>query len=315
MLLNSSELRLVGCRFSRLSPVDGFGVVDGVSNTPSNPQKCIPVIQNKIQRTLLDYSSCFIEIESEEHLKKLVSWLDEFFSTETVYSIDKPFSDGHNTFWHTATSVNGIQYRFSFPGEKGYPVKGLLFLTFSGCPLSELVEHEKIAMLAHLHAAYSPRWNRIDLANDMEHSYGFGLISKMREAIERKDFKGFRKAKSIKGDDGDTLYCGKRDSDKSTRIYDKKAESKGEIDAFRHELETRRSYAQSIVESTVMILKATGSYQRVVEYWRSLIVGQISFVDRTYDPSGKNISRCPQLWWWTQYLFFVGLSIPPFISK
>ena len=315
MLLNSLELRLVGYKFKRLRPVDGFDVVDGVSNTPSNPHKCIKPIRNTIQRTILDYLSCFIQIDSESHLKDLVLWLDDYFSTETVYSMNKPFSDGHNTFWHTAESVNGIKYRFSMPGEEGYPTKGLLFLTFSGRPLSELMSEEKIFLMSYLDSSFSPRWNRADVANDMNHDYGLQLISRMRDAIQRNDYKGFRKSRSIKSDDGDTLYCGKRGSDKSTRIYDKKAESNGEIDSFRHELELKHDYSQNFVESSILILKSTGSYKKVVEYWRSLLVGQISFVDKTYDPSGKNISRCPQLWWWVQYIHYVGsapikMSVP-----
>lgn len=315
MLLNSLELRLVGYKISRLHPIEGFGVVDGVSNTPSNPQKCISLIQNKLQRTLLDYLSCFIQIDSESQFKDLVLWLDDYFSTETVYFVDKPFSDGHHTFWHTAESVNGLKYRFSLPGEQGYPAKGLLFLTFSGRPLAELMEKEKIFLMSYLDQTYSPRWNRADVSNDMDHDYGLELISRMRDAIQRRDYKGFRKSRSIKSDDGDTLYCGKRGSDKLTRIYDKKAESNGEIDAFRHELELKHDYSQSFVENSIFILKGTGSYKKVIEYWRSLLVGQISFIDKSYDPSGKNIGRCPQFWWWAQYVYYVGsapikMSVP-----
>lgn len=105
-----------------------------------------------------------------------------------------------------------------------------------------------------------------------------------------------------KPEKGWTQYIGSGKSLSMLRIYDKHAESKGEMNAIRFELELKGEKADSFARQ---LLESVDSWYEIgVEALR----GFVDFVDRGSD---SNISRCKLLGWWQKIVGFAGkLRIP-----
>lgn len=121
----------------------------------------------------------------------------------------------------------------------------------------------------------------------------------------RRDYTGFRTCTRhvISGKDGrtyDEVAFGRRGqngSGKYLRIYDKKLESKGEIDAIRMELELSNERARTAVD---MIL---GSGPNVAQTLGSMVGGAIDFVHR----DGKtHLDRMKRYDWWQSIIDRLG---------
>lgn len=141
------------------------------------------------------------------------------------------------------------------------------------------------------------RCSRIDLAID---DYDKKLkLCDIQNALEKDERSGFIKSSVIvnhgskKG--GWCVYLGVRSGERLVRIYDKSAESKGRIDSIRWETEFHDERADSIYR---LIL---GFPKNAVEFAAKIIdyaLGGVSFIER----NDKNISRCPLLEWWREWL-------------
>ena len=96
---------------------------------------------------------------------------------------------------------------------------------------------------------------------------------------------------------GWSCYLGSMDSDKYLIIYDKATESNGQITATRLELRTKRKVAH---ETAVALVDAYRQDEDLyLQMMRGFILGAVDFRDRAAD---SNVSRCPQLAWWSDFI-------------
>jgi len=84
---------------------------------------------------------------------------------------------------------------------------------------------------------------------------------------------------------GQTIYHGSKDSDRMLRVYDKDAESKGQIAAYRMELQERKKYADKAAQ-----LLAYGELTQVLP---NRLVGFIDFKDHKSAAHIDQRTRCP----------------------
>ena len=142
--------------------------------------------------------------------------------------------------------------------------------------------------------------SRIDIAVD-DFSKQLQLIE-LQGACERGDYAGFRKCKSTinwgSKHNGWTVNLGSREGEKYIRIYDKFAESNGEIDSIRFEAELSGDISNSLFK---LILEFP---QNETEYQQELInyaVGTVSFLEK----NDRNLSRNLLLKWWDDWLNYL----------
>lgn len=141
------------------------------------------------------------------------------------------------------------------------------------------------------------RVSRIDLAiDDYDRTINPQDIA---DALASGNYAGFRRADTVKNHGtkwgGWTYYLGRRDSDKVVRVYDKFAESKGMIDSIRFELEAHDEYAAKIFEAWCECTHDADKIQHLIVNYA---IGQLRFINKI----DKNISRCPNLAWWDEFI-------------
>ena len=148
------------------------------------------------------------------------------------------------------------------------------------------------------------RATRFDVAlDDYDKSIGYAELS---SAVHERNYAGFRGGRNIesfnskvRGGFGWTFYFGSPQSDKILRVYDKSVESGGDIDAHRWEAQFRAEYADAAFRAYV-------DSEGMPEFLASLVVGCISFIDRS---SGDRLSRQSLLPWWSEFVSKVGSCI------
>jgi len=111
----------------------------------------------------------------------------------------------------------------------------------------------------------------------------------VRDAVERREVvthtRSHRWYENVHTKVG-TMYFGAPSSRQIVRVYDKREESGGAIDAVRWELQTRDEAAQSLAWALVL-----GNWGRV---WASRLVQLVDFRDRSAD---ELVNRCPRMGW------------------
>ena len=131
------------------------------------------------------------------------------------------------------------------------------------------------------------KFTRLDVAIDTDQVH----ISEIDAAVrygnlvsrsQKRDYRGSY------GGEGFTIYIGSRSSSRFIRIYDKAAEQKVEGVWTRCEVEFKAKQAQRAADHI-----ASGTDPR------ALIVSSLDFRDSSAD---SNISRCPQLPWWSAWV-------------
>lgn len=143
------------------------------------------------------------------------------------------------------------------------------------------------------------RCSRIDLAVD---DYTRMLrLEDIQSACEEGNYTGFKKSKSIKNygekHGGWTVNLGERTSEKYVRIYDKFAESKGEIDSVRFEVEYSGELSNKLFS---LVLKFPFDEQEYQHHIIDYALGCVSFIDKI----DKNIDRNEMLDWWKAFIEF-----------
>jgi DNA relaxase NicK len=145
--------------------------------------------------------------------------------------------------------------------------------------------------------------SRIDLAVD---DYSQMLeYDQIKTALEQGQYAGFKMADCVKNYGskwhGWTIYLGRRLSDKFVRIYDKYAESKGQIKATRWETEYKHELANKVFAAYLEFPEDEAEFQsKIVD----IAIGGVAFVDK----KDKNIIRCSLLDWWREWLAFLQCS-------
>lgn len=134
----------------------------------------------------------------------------------------------------------------------------------------------------------SGRASRVDVAGD---DYTRGVVpADVREAVKRGALvthareRGF--VESLTGNGGATLHVGRRGSRQFLRVYDKGAESHGEKDCIRWELEFRDEMAVTVVDELAELPWG--------DVWACRLLTYVDFRARWDD---MNVSRCPRLPW------------------
>jgi DNA relaxase NicK len=145
--------------------------------------------------------------------------------------------------------------------------------------------------------------SRLDLAID---DYSKKLqFQQIENAIDRKNRSGFKRARAVRNHGckfgGWTIYLGARQSEFMIRIYDKFAESKGLIDSHRWEAEIKGDTANALFP---LLLSCPGSEQEYQSILIDYAIGRIKFIDAI----DKNISRCPLLGWWSEWIEFLSCA-------
>lgn len=216
----------------------------------------------------------------------------EFFNTPIDFGGVHPGRCGRHFDFIASTECNGARAYWNV-GESGlydfmYQVSGKLLQTLSPSRVREFLQ---------LLRGYGCKATRFDVAND---DYGKTISpDQVLEAASQKNLKHFRKGRQVSGwgdDAGWCIYFGSRESDRFGRYYDKSVESNGAIDAYRWEAEFKGAHADMIF---CRLADFEGTDSEWVGELSSAGIGIFDFIDRSAD---SNISRCPRLPWWDEFV-------------
>lgn len=172
-------------------------------------------------------------------------------------------------------------------------------VTGKGCRYLENQEGFAWEKLFALLIGHNCNISRLDVALD---DTEYLDMKKIQWYLERKLFTsrfktwGIVEEKKLKDGEilGKTLYLGKRVSDVFIRIYDKKLESNGAIDAVRLETVLRNDKAKNFVVE-YMKLENFGNLAFLAN---KVINNYIRFIKK----NDENISRCSNAEWWEAFL-------------
>lgn len=145
--------------------------------------------------------------------------------------------------------------------------------------------------------------SRIDIAID---DYSKKLQFKQLEnAIDDKKHSGFRIGRTFRNHGvkyaGWTVYLGSRKSEFMVRVYDKWAETKGILDCIRWETEIKGDTSNALFP---LLIEFPASEQEYQDILIGYAIGKIQFIE----PIDKNISRCPLLDWWSDWIEFINCA-------
>jgi len=162
-----------------------------------------------------------------------------------------------------------------------------------------------------LFAVHGAKFTRLDTALD---DYSKSISKEiLQQAIEAGNFVGFEnynlnnsRKNKVKGF---CFYLGSRESDKFMRIYDKCAQSGGVIDSYRFEVENKNERAQYVAQHISNAFYCDSFSDDTDEAFNpsindvlmNSVLSAVNFVDRAAD---SNISRCPRLVWWSDFLLY-----------
>ena len=140
---------------------------------------------------------------------------------------------------------------------------------------------------------------RIDIAADdyskslspdtIKQAYSEGLLHGARTCSEVRNW----------SDDGFTIYLGSKKSDKLIRYYNKRVESKGEIDSYRFETVLRDDYAKGFWKILKLVLSNPENCL-VEQNYRELLSISLNSID-FYSLSGDKNSEKIYCDWWVEF--------------
>lgn len=191
-------------------------------------------------------------------------------------------------------SLRGTQLHWKAPSEEK---AGCLRIHIPGKAIAACSQAGLRDCVQVLSALYGGDCNRIDVAVDDENR--LTSLEKILDAQVDKNYTGVRSHRRIisgglDSDDGATFYFGSKASDLQLRIYDKKVESKGAVNAIRWELQLRREKAKEMcrlwIDADVLEGDSVGAVLS------GAVAGSVDFIDRS--SKSKDLTRCPMLPWW-----------------
>jgi Replication initiation factor len=187
--------------------------------------------------------------------------------------------------WRRVESLGRLAVRVSIPG------KPLSHAGFERC------RDACRAFLARGFYATRFDWAIDDFDRKLE-------ISRLHESCRDGSMSGARNytymssARVGSRDVGESLYLGSASSDKLVRIYDKKVESRGEIDSIRFEVQWRDKLAQA----ALLVYCREGASEDAVLELSQKSVGAVRFIERLSEVA----SRCPLVSWYADFVERVG---------
>jgi hypothetical protein len=257
-----------------------------------------------------DYLQFVVKLPSVLDFMDLCSSLEAFFDDSFTWALDSPSVHGRR-FESSGRSVRGIMACFNPPTDQ----KNFCdcWVSLPGSVVSHVPASDFYDLCRSLAAFDHFAVTRFDVALD---DYDKSIeLEQVLEAAEAGNFAGSRycdpriplKRGTLPGSLGWCVYFGSPQSDKRLRFYNKAAESNGELDCYRWEVQFRAKHANEAfktyieTESDPMILAG-------------LVTGCVSFVDRE---SGDRLSRQSFLPWWSEFLDKVGgfikIRLPRFV--
>jgi len=153
--------------------------------------------------------------------------------------------------------------------------------------------------------------SRLDIAID---DFGKRLdLEDLQSACEEGNHFGFKESKSTVNYGGKfggyTVNLGSRHSNNYIRVYDKNAESKGEINAQRFEAEKKAELANEIF---LLLIQCPFQGRKYQQNLIDLAIGGIGFIDK----QSKNLSRNLLLDWWEEWLDYLHATpIRPHVRR
>lgn len=167
------------------------------------------------------------------------------------------------------------------------------------------MECSQIWMLMSLLVEMKLRCTRLDIALD---DWSKTLDpSKINAALAAGNYAYFKSKRFVSkyGDDF-TYYFGSSESPRSTKFYNKHAESKGKIKSYR--LETR--FGSKVAHQVLMHWLAIKPIKDFDDAWEKQsakyliksVVGSVDFLDRQSKPEEKNLNRLKRLDWWQEFI-------------
>lgn len=254
----------------------------------------------------IDWLRVILPIESRTALDDLIDWLQRLFADEMVW-FDCKVREGR-TWENYGRSVAGISAYYNLPDYDNDKL-GEVMLNFPATVIDRIGQSAFFWVMQRLYFDFKARATRTDLALD---DY-LKLLSydKLQDVKRLHNVKRFRNItpyeKWVSGElKGWCYYYGSRQSDVMFRIYDKSAETKGEIDAVRLEGEYHNELANDIFQKCAELYAELSNIEDGAELAARGLVHYlfndsygINFIDR--QGTKKRADRCNELSWWTNF--------------
>jgi hypothetical protein len=294
---------------SQTPETKGFGNCDNLPpNTSSRSlakqvnQVDSPIPNNRLEAHI-DWLQFVGEVEAGK-LYPLFAEIERLTKQKILYRPGCPTSIGYLQFRNSGRSVNSVRLGWDNQDENGkcYCLVSIPGKVLSAMNMRDVRELALAAILAGLHCT------RLDDALD---DWGKRLNPiDILDASEKKNYAKFKKSPRLVAtcDGAWCIYFGSRESARSTKIYNKEAESKGRIKAYRLEVKFGSKIAHQVLLEWLMIdpdeLGNAWERESALYLMRSA-VGSIDFIDRENYSEEKNLSRIPRLSWWQAFIDLV----------
>lgn len=239
-------------------------------------------------QTSLDFLNATFRLSSEKNLTDFAEWLTAVLRDKIEYFPGTPIVRGKR-YENTARSVAGFIIAWN---------EDSAWVSIPGDALKQSPQSEIVEIIRFLVVGLEANITRVDVAlDDFEKRLKHDDI---QQAIKDGNHAGFKtweyyQSKGKLGT-GWTFYCGSRQSDDRTVIYNKFVESLGKIDSVRLERRMKDAKAHEFCKN--LLLLADNEID-LADYLSASAVGGISFVDRA---SGDRLSRCKLIDWWSVFL-------------
>lgn len=290
-----------------LTPVEAPGITASKSHLSLwKPSRNVPSSDFPKLQVGIDFLNFAGDLTDPSAIASSIEALEEIFEDKFEIKLGRPLRRGKQ-YSHTAMSVKGIVLAWSEPKDSKYS----LWLSIPGKPCRTLtVEQFRILgeVLECLPGSEGRiHCTRIDFALDCFDKTIFSY-AKLKKANRAYNFTGFKTAAEEvvamehEGEFGWKFHWGKG-GEKQVVIYNKRVESKGEIDAIR--LETRYSYKRAaMIWEDFMSYNLTSLQDDYPEKMAHIAVGAIQFINR--EKETKNLDRVPLLPWWRKFMGLAG---------
>lgn len=258
----------------------------------------------KLQTSIkADYLVLTAKLPDVQSVRKCIQKVAYEFNEDggVVWTEDKGLSKGRY-YAHSANTVHGTKFGWHPRQDGSFDV----WVSIPGGVLSRVDSRLHFPIFKNLYSCYGFTPTRFDIALD-----DFGKTLPFETVVDALRFGNYVRFGQYdihqnfgkKGGCGWTINFGSRKSDKYYRYYDKSAESNGEIDAYRLEVELKDFKAKQVWK-LLMDFAGRGDEGFVFyqELLREVVIGGVDFRDLSAD---SNISRCPQLGWWVEFIEYV----------
>lgn len=248
----------------------------------------------------LDFT--FRTIKNQTEVEKILSEVEKLTGDIIDFSFTKPVFNGR--LWNgSGRGTRGVLvwYDQGEIDDKGNRQKSeQLKFSFSGRVMSAVDFSDLMHWLISRAGRNSLDCTRIDICvDDKKRLVSLGKITQAMKAgnFFNATYRGLQLSGNRGENDGVTIYFGHPSSHKRLRIYDKFAESKGQVEGIRWEGQFRKAVASEILFT--LLEKFDDSLTAATDYFKCVVTGLIDFRDRTGDD--PNRARCPVLPWFREF--------------